>query len=255
MSWLYLHQLEQCAAAGVQWIPEARFVAYDGETVKFLRYGREQTLRARFLIGADGARSTVAEHLGLDRNRDLLLGIEEVVPPISREATIGSRLLLTRTLPWDVVLADTAVLDVLMRIPAHLKLNAEVWNAAVARICTAAADVKNSNWGVTIGSSPIVNLSEFLWGVAKRKASRIVSHAPAAKSGLATTGSWPDYVYYMQHSEVLKGLWEATPVAHRDVLNDILGIDAWSLSLAQWAARDVNQWYRAMTLCLWLGRR
>jgi flavin-dependent dehydrogenase len=40
-------------------------------------------VRARFLVGADGARSRVARDLGLDRNRSLLVGAEEVfaIPP------------------------------------------------------------------------------------------------------------------------------------------------------------------------------
>ncbi len=39
---------------------------------------------ARFIVGADGARSAVAKDLGLDRNRHLLIGAEEVfaVPPL-----------------------------------------------------------------------------------------------------------------------------------------------------------------------------
>ncbi|HKR66986.1 MAG TPA: NAD(P)/FAD-dependent oxidoreductase, partial [Thermoanaerobaculia bacterium] len=88
MSWLYLQLLEQCAAAGVTWIPEARFTSCDDESVTFLRHGREERIRARFVIGADGARSTVAQHLGFDENRDVLLGIEEVIPPISREPAL-----------------------------------------------------------------------------------------------------------------------------------------------------------------------
>jgi flavin-dependent dehydrogenase len=37
-------------------------------------------VRARFTIGADGARSTVARRLGLDVNRRLIVGVEEVFP-------------------------------------------------------------------------------------------------------------------------------------------------------------------------------
>lgn len=37
-------------------------------------------IRARFTIGADGARSTVARRLGLDVNRRLIIGVEEVFP-------------------------------------------------------------------------------------------------------------------------------------------------------------------------------
>jgi flavin-dependent dehydrogenase len=42
--------------------------------------GGPARVRARFLVGADGARSRVAKDLGLDRNRHLLVGAEEVFP-------------------------------------------------------------------------------------------------------------------------------------------------------------------------------
>jgi flavin-dependent dehydrogenase len=88
MAWLYLQLLDQCASAGVRWIPSARVVRCDADEVAFVRHGREERIRTRFVIGADGARSTVAGQLGLDRNREMLTGIEEVVPPVSREPVL-----------------------------------------------------------------------------------------------------------------------------------------------------------------------
>src|ERR1051325_3028201 len=75
MQWLYLSLLEQCAHAGVTWMPNTRVRNCDD-------------VPARFIVGADGARSTVAAQLGLDRNRELILGIEEVLPPVSRERVL-----------------------------------------------------------------------------------------------------------------------------------------------------------------------
>ncbi|HYC58098.1 MAG TPA: NAD(P)/FAD-dependent oxidoreductase [Thermoanaerobaculia bacterium] len=88
MAWLYLQLLEQCASAGVRWIPSARVVRCDGAGVTFVRRRAEERLRARYVIGADGARSVIAGQLGLDRNRELLVGVEEIVPPISREPAL-----------------------------------------------------------------------------------------------------------------------------------------------------------------------
>ena len=88
MSWLYLQLLEQCAQAGVTWIPSARVQTIDGTRVTYTRNGREHQIATRFVIGADGARSQVATQLGLDTNRELLLGLEEIVPPISREPVL-----------------------------------------------------------------------------------------------------------------------------------------------------------------------
>ena len=86
MAWLNLWLLDECTRAGVEWIPGARVI--DANGVTYLRNGKEYRLDARFVIGADGARSTVAQQLGLDRNRELLTGIEEVVPPLSRERVL-----------------------------------------------------------------------------------------------------------------------------------------------------------------------
>src|ERR1700741_2373193 len=88
MAWLYLEMLDQCATSGVRWIPSARFLRCDAERVTFLRHGREEHLRARFIIGADGAGSAVAVQLGLDRNPEMLTGIEEIGPPISHEPVL-----------------------------------------------------------------------------------------------------------------------------------------------------------------------
>ena len=88
MSWLYLQMLEQCASAGVTWIPSARFQSFEDGVVTYVRNERRERMTTRFLIGADGARSDVATQLGLDRNRELLLGVEEIVPAISREPVL-----------------------------------------------------------------------------------------------------------------------------------------------------------------------
>jgi len=84
MGWLYLYLLEQCARAHVEWMPETRVIRCDARGL-FTSRGR---VDARFVVGADGARSLIAQQLGLDRNRELLVGIEEVVPPISRERVL-----------------------------------------------------------------------------------------------------------------------------------------------------------------------
>jgi flavin-dependent dehydrogenase len=84
MSWLYLYLLEQCSRAGVTWMPSTRLVSCEpadsGSRLILERGGRRETLDVRFVVGADGPRSGVARALGLDRNRELLVGVEEVLP-------------------------------------------------------------------------------------------------------------------------------------------------------------------------------
>jgi len=79
MAWLYLWLLEQCSRAGVEWMPGCNVVAVEPGRVTIERRGKRETLHARYLVGADGARSLVARSLGLDLNREMLVGVEEVV--------------------------------------------------------------------------------------------------------------------------------------------------------------------------------
>jgi flavin-dependent dehydrogenase len=66
MAGVYAHALDQARQAGVR-IHLGVGYPVDG-------------LRARFTIGADGARSTVARRLGLDVNRRFIIGVETVFP-------------------------------------------------------------------------------------------------------------------------------------------------------------------------------
>jgi flavin-dependent dehydrogenase len=75
MSWIYVYLLEQCSRAGVTWMPASRVTAIAGTTVVTDR----QSIEARFVIGADGPRSTVARALALDANEEMLVGVEEVM--------------------------------------------------------------------------------------------------------------------------------------------------------------------------------
>src|ERR671912_10552 len=85
MAALYEASAAAAAAAGVRVLLGTRYEGRDGDG--YLVAGREAArtrVHARFVVGADGARSRVARDLGLDRNRHLLVGAEEVfaVPPV-----------------------------------------------------------------------------------------------------------------------------------------------------------------------------
>src|SRR5260370_11428155 len=77
MAWIYLWLLEQGSRAGVEWMPSTRFVSPTAAGVLLGRRGRTFEVATRFVVGADGARSAVARHFGLDRNHEMLAGVEE----------------------------------------------------------------------------------------------------------------------------------------------------------------------------------
>src|SRR5262249_60101075 len=61
-------------------------VRYAHASMGFVRLAGAEPVRARFIIGADGARSRVARDLGLDVNRRVLVGAE-IVHPIASGTT------------------------------------------------------------------------------------------------------------------------------------------------------------------------
>ncbi len=82
MARLYAELANQSRAAGVTTVLDTSLEAIDdqsGMNVLKLRSGlRTWQLGARFVVGADGAQSRVAEQLGLDRNSEWILGVEDV---------------------------------------------------------------------------------------------------------------------------------------------------------------------------------
>lgn len=89
MAPLYLAAARSAEDAGVRLVLGTRYVGRDGNVVRLDGPQGPVRVRPRFLVGADGARSSVARDLGLDRNEHLIVGAEEVfaIPPVSTEPT------------------------------------------------------------------------------------------------------------------------------------------------------------------------
>ena len=83
MGQLYQRMLEQCLRAGVEWLPATRYARHsqygDALMVRLDEAGMSHWVRTRYIVGADGANSRVAKHLGLDVNREWIVGVEEVL--------------------------------------------------------------------------------------------------------------------------------------------------------------------------------
>ena len=62
-------------------------VRYEGASAGLVRFAGADPVTARFIVGADGARSRVARDLGLDVNRRFLVGAEIVHPVASGTTT------------------------------------------------------------------------------------------------------------------------------------------------------------------------
>jgi flavin-dependent dehydrogenase len=93
MGRLYARMLEECVEARAVWSPATRYVGTEvegdgsaGSLVVLERAGVTRRVKARFVVGADGARSRVARDLGLDENREWIVGVEDVFRGVATAA-------------------------------------------------------------------------------------------------------------------------------------------------------------------------
>jgi flavin-dependent dehydrogenase len=78
MAELYVAAARAAAEAGARIALGTRYLGRGPGGVHLAGPDGPTVVRARFVVGADGARSTVARDLGLDRNQHLIIGAEEV---------------------------------------------------------------------------------------------------------------------------------------------------------------------------------
>jgi flavin-dependent dehydrogenase len=88
MGRLYAQYLDHCLRAGVNWLPETRYAEHheiNGRLMVRLDSSPQasQWVSARYLVGADGATSRVAANLQLERNREWIVGVEDVFSDVS----------------------------------------------------------------------------------------------------------------------------------------------------------------------------
>ena len=92
MQTIYSGLLSEAIRDGAEWRPSKSFAGIDrnpdGGTIVWLRGLRGlEPVTTRFVVGADGVRSKVATALGLSRNREMIVGVEDVFHGVT-----GSRL-------------------------------------------------------------------------------------------------------------------------------------------------------------------
>jgi len=87
MGRLYRLWLDQCLDNGVEWLPQNVYAGHqplkDQIVVRLDAPASSRWVKARYLVGADGANSKVARGLGLDVNREWIVGVEDVFTNVS----------------------------------------------------------------------------------------------------------------------------------------------------------------------------
>ena len=82
MGRLYQRFLDNCLRAGVEWMPATSYAEHslvrNELIVRLNGRGSSRWVKARYLVGADGANSRVGKALGLSTNSEWIVGVEEV---------------------------------------------------------------------------------------------------------------------------------------------------------------------------------
>jgi len=183
------------------------------------------------------------------------LAVEERrLRPLSREPDSSGRAILWRTMPFDWVFGDNDVLNVYGCLSVEDKLNGIVFEKAVARVVgDAGAGIINNNYRTFLGVTERRRKWQFLRGVALRKFQKIVS-SKQQNNGLATTGSWPNWSYYIAKSSVIASLWANPSKEEIDFFVDVLDANPWEQSLAEWGQQPLF-FMRILTVRLWVEQR
>jgi len=84
MARLYERMLAECLEAGAVWSPSTRYAGLEadgarGSQLLLERAGLTRRVKARYVVGADGARSRVGRDLGLEENGEWIVGVEDVL--------------------------------------------------------------------------------------------------------------------------------------------------------------------------------
>jgi len=188
----------------------------------------------------------------LDDYLNNALAIEEKrIRPLSRIFANMAQSVLRRTQPWDTLFADPAVLEVYGRFPALAKVNSTVFERAVAKIVgSGGKSVADSNYGSRLGAHAQVKLIQWLLANGQREIGYFLG-LTKPPSAHATDGSWPNWEYYIVHSQVLRELWHSPTPPEEEILTAIYGDNPWEISMADWAKRR-DLFFRLLTLKLWL---
>jgi flavin-dependent dehydrogenase len=158
---LYLAAARRATDAGVRLALGTRYCGRRDGVSLLTGPGGPREVRARFVVGADGARSAVARDLGLDRNRHLLVGAEEVfaVPGGERPPTFHCVLdpsLAPGYLAWvvdDGRHAHVGVAGYPSRFPDGLRAALQRFAATAPALagCQRPADVERRGGPIPVG--------------------------------------------------------------------------------------------------------
>ncbi|MCC7374075.1 MAG: hypothetical protein IT581_05440 [Verrucomicrobiales bacterium] len=169
--------------------------------------------------------------------------------PLAYEADLAQRVLPQRSLPWFVPIADNAILDVYLRLPSRWKLNSRLFRRMVTKVCPPALSaIPDNNTGAP------VTAGRFAVMVHRYHSALLNRIRKKVKPGIATRGSWPNWEYYVQNSQIVDALWANPRPDTTALLVDVLGQNPFPAAKTEHKGGMTERFLRMLTLKLWHER-
>ncbi len=191
-------------------------------------------------------------HFSFDIRRNPHLVEDRRVRPLWRESDSMADIWLLRMVPWDPPFTDNAIIDVFDQMPSQLKLNNRVFGRAVNRLANEQQRrIPDNNHGCSVEASVATIMMRSLM---RRLWRRLSGKKPKTES-LVTSGSWPNFAYYIAHSPVISELWNDPSPLTRECFTEILGEDPWLKPIASFGGEREQLFLRLLTYKLWFDLR
>jgi asparagine synthetase B (glutamine-hydrolysing) len=170
--------------------------------------------------------------------------------PLAYEADLAQRVIPQRVFPWFLPVADRELLDVYGRIPSRFKLNSSLFRQMALSVCDQrVASVPDNNTGARLDASRPSQWAHRYFAALRNRITTKVFPT------MTTTGSWPNWEYYLAKSKVIPSLWTRRNDLARGLFHETLGYDVMQKSPAEFRGRDLELFLRLLTQKLWLDQR
>jgi asparagine synthetase B (glutamine-hydrolysing) len=182
--------------------------------------------------------------------RDFLIVEDRRIRPATYTVSVSGPIMY-RVFPYDTFLADSRVAECYSRTLPEWKINGDLWGLAASRICGAASDIVDSNFGWQVGSGVGGRFFAFARGWARRKLDRLRPPRPVNEKHPPSTASWPEFGWYVRHSGTLRDFWNSATNQERTRLAELWGSSPWDEPLESWATHPNDFLRIATTLSHW----
>ena len=169
--------------------------------------------------------------------------------PLFLDSECPESVLPEKILGWYLPAIDRRLLEISKKMSPHHKLNASVFNKAVARLCDKSIiGIPNANTGASIlASGPAIVFAQF----ARAFRRRLV----LLRRKIKTDESWPNWIHYLNNSKKIEDLWMSNRQNSEYFLNEIVGGNVYAKRIGDYGQSEIQLFLRLLTLKLWLEIR